>query len=69
MQDVKNILFPKQFIGQFLKCKTHWSGEVEKPTVLLFATMGVTGTIIDDNIIDSELGMNWKGQFYPLNDK
>ena len=69
MQDVKNILFPKQFISQFLKCKTHWSGEVEKPTVLLFATMEVTGPIIDYNIIHSGLGMNWKGQFYPLNGK
>ena len=36
MQVVKNPLFRKQFISQLLKCKMHWSGEVEKPAAPIF---------------------------------
>ena len=47
----------------------HQGGDVEKPRVLLLAPSGVTAVNIDGIAIYSGLGINCKGQFYPLNEK
>ena len=44
-------------------------GDSEKRRLLLFARTGVSGVNINGAAIHSGLGINCKGQFYPLNDK
>ena len=43
--------------------------EPDKPRVLLITPTGVAAVNIDGTTIHSGLGINCKGQFYPLNDK
>ena len=43
-------------------------GDPDKPRVLLLAPTGVAAVNIDGTTIHSGLGINCKGQFYPLND-
>ena len=42
---------------------------MEKPRVLLLPPTGLAGVNIDGTTIHSGLGINCKGQLYPLNDK
>ena len=44
-------------------------GDPDKPRVLLLAPTGVTAVNIDGTTTRYGLGLNCKGQFYPLNDK
>ena len=43
-------------------------GDPDKPRILLLALTGVATVNIDGTVIHSGLGINCKGQFYPLND-
>ena len=44
-------------------------GDLTKPRVLILAPTGVAAINIDGTTIHSALGINCKGQFYPLNEK
>ena len=44
-------------------------GNPDSPRVLLFTPTGVAVVNIDGTTIHSDLTINCKGQFYPVNDK
>lgn len=66
---IKLIIEPHGDIVDTARILIYNGGDPDKRRLLSFAPTGVSGVNINGATIHSGLGINCKGQFYPLNDK